>query len=291
MIRKLNSNDIATIKKNYKDNPIYKFIFPSSLQLEKEMNNIQFSAEDVFYCCMEYLDRIKTERNGEDILENIWTDVFTNIRRVCNNTNESELNLATCEVLQFLDFLFFCTDEKKNQHISLRIKTQLTKHSDQMFYIMQCIKYEEEHYREMKNPMIEYLNNKLKISEEIETILQQNLSYILKTAENIKQEAKKHIMDVLGIYFISEFRGLGGNFNQLEQTINTLVDNEFNDKEYALIAYKMYHSGKMNSSKPQTFAKWYRIFCDAVECKYNGEYKPSKLKDGKERIDKLFPLL
>jgi hypothetical protein len=91
-------------------------------------------------------------------------------------------------------------------------------------------------------------------------------------------------------YFKPTFRGMGnGNINYFDAMIEELKTDR-SAKEFAQIAYMIYNSSQLNHRKPNTFATWYRIFCENIGIK-RGKYKPNNLKNPGEAINKLFNYL
>lgn len=84
-------------------------------------------------------------------------------------------------------------------------------------------------------------------------------------------------------FFIATFKGAGNNntnyFNYLIDDIKKIR----NSKDAARMALLIYRSNKMiKTQKPNTFKRWYKLFCEMTGCTYNSDYKPSNLD-----IDKL----
>lgn len=107
------------------------------------------------------------------------------------------------------------------------------------------------------------------------------------TGNDVKQ---KRTIDAesLKIYFISSFKGIGnGSINNFD----TLIDELKTDRpgiEFAKIALMIFDSNKLNARKPNTFSKWYRIFCECIGVIPVKGYKPNKLKNQSEKLKKLF---
>jgi len=108
------------------------------------------------------------------------------------------------------------------------------------------------------------------------------------TDNPIRQFTDEQI-DLLKIYFVSTFKGAGKNINYFEMFIEGLkIDRT--PKEFAQIAALCYYGEQMNNKKPNTFKRWYKIFCECVGCEIKS-YTPNKLKNPKEQIKKLFNYL
>jgi hypothetical protein len=94
----------------------------------------------------------------------------------------------------------------------------------------------------------------------------------------------------LKAYFTSSFKGMGnGTINYFETMAEELKTNR-TAKEYACIAYMIWRSGKLNDRKPETFSKWYKLFCLCVGCEKK-TYKPNNLKNIPENLARLFNYL
>ena len=103
--------------------------------------------------------------------------------------------------------------------------------------------------------------------------------------ESLRNEISSyHLSKDFAEHFTAPFRGIGtGNIDYYKQLEDSLTDKAKKRSvlEYAKIAYLIYNSEKMSRLKPNSFIDWYKYFCQIVGCKYNPEYKPSKLKDTK----------
>jgi hypothetical protein len=106
-------------------------------------------------------------------------------------------------------------------------------------------------------------------------------------ADNPKRTINK---EELGKYFKPTFKGQGQNLNQFETMIEELkTDREA--KKFAQIAFMIYESKQMNDRKPNTFAAWYKIFCENIGVEQGKGYKPNNLKNPGEALKRLFNYL
>jgi hypothetical protein len=109
-------------------------------------------------------------------------------------------------------------------------------------------------------------------------------------SEQSKTSKKTIKVDELEVYFISTFKGMGnGSVNNFQRMIDEL-NTKRTGKEFAQIALMIYESGKMNKRKPKSFAKWHKLFCEYVGCKYV-EYDPNKLRTPEEGLKIVFAYL
>lgn len=84
-------------------------------------------------------------------------------------------------------------------------------------------------------------------------------------------------------YFTTQFFGGGMSSNKWSLDYLPSLRKQRTTIDYARIALMTYGSKYINKRyKPTTFDEFYRIFCDAVGCQYNKNYKPSKLQATKE---------
>ena len=82
-------------------------------------------------------------------------------------------------------------------------------------------------------------------------------------------------------YFTLAFKGGGNSSSRIDYFTEYLLPDlkmDRNTKDFARIALMIYNSKILLPSKrPNVFDSWYRTFCELIGCKYNANYKPSKL--------------
>ena len=85
------------------------------------------------------------------------------------------------------------------------------------------------------------------------------------------------IVEKLSPYFGARFRRdrLTGT-DRLEQLADDLMTYNHKLKDYARIALMLFDSGVM-ICKPKTFSEWYKLFCQAVGCRYVRSYHPHNI--------------
>jgi hypothetical protein len=109
-------------------------------------------------------------------------------------------------------------------------------------------------------------------------------------SEQSKTSKQTIKVDELGVYFISTFRGMvNGSINNFQRMIDEL-NTKRTGKEFAQIALMIYESDKMSKRKPKSFAKWHKLFCEYVGCKYV-EYDPNKLRTPEKSLKTVFDFL
>ena len=124
------------------------------------------------------------------------------------------------------------------------------------------------------------------IDETIKKLTQVYETYNIKH----KQIQERNInIEELKPFFIHTFKGAGnGNDSHFDTLIEELKA-ERTGKQVAQIAFLIYGSAQMSKArKPNSFAKWHKIFCKSTDYDYV-EYKPNALKkDFPQKLRTLF---
>lgn len=81
----------------------------------------------------------------------------------------------------------------------------------------------------------------------------------------------------LAKYFKAQYRGMGGHTDRYSKLVEELQQ-DFSDADFCRIAVMLYESDVLNSSRPNTFKQWYKIFCEAVGCPYDEKREPRHYK-------------
>lgn len=87
-------------------------------------------------------------------------------------------------------------------------------------------------------------------------------------------------------YFVATFKGAGKeNPNYFENYLIGDIKEVKSAIGAARMALLIYESDKMiKTQKPNTFIKWYKLFCKMTGCTYNHNYKKSKLDTDKMKL-------
>lgn len=110
-----------------------------------------------------------------------------------------------------------------------------------------------------------------------------------KETDNHKQPIKEPQHDKLKDYFLPTFNGMGSCVDCFASMVDDLKMPR-TGKEIAQVALMIYESRKLNNRKPNTFSKWYGLFCDRFGFEKK-TYKPNDLKPIPENLKKLFSYL
>lgn len=107
----------------------------------------------------------------------------------------------------------------------------------------------------------------------------------------LKEETERIHIDVetLGEYFKPQFKGMGNCYDYFTQLTEDLKLRR-NAKEFAQIALMIFESKNTTDRMPQTFSKWYDIFCKCVSCERK-KYNPKDLRQPREELRRLFSYL
>lgn len=103
MIRRLGRHEKRLVRTQYGDNILFKAINVPAKGLEREMNGLRLSSEEVFLECLTILDDIKECNTGKDavqVVDGLYNTLYCDLREISpHNPSENELEIAVGEIV------------------------------------------------------------------------------------------------------------------------------------------------------------------------------------------------
>lgn len=103
MIRRLGRHEKRLVRTQYGDNILFKAINVPAKGLEREMNGLRLSSEEVFLECLTILDDIKecnTGKEAEQVVDGLYNTLYCDLREISpHNPSENELEIAVGEIV------------------------------------------------------------------------------------------------------------------------------------------------------------------------------------------------
>ena len=103
MIRRLGRNEKRLVRTQYGDNILFKAINVPAKSLERELNVLRISSEEVFLECLTILDEIKecnTGKEAEQVVDGVYNTLYCDLREISAHSGlEKELEVAVGEIV------------------------------------------------------------------------------------------------------------------------------------------------------------------------------------------------
>lgn len=103
MIRRLRRHEKKLVRTQYGDNILFKAINVPAKSLEREMNGLRLSSEEVFLECLTVLDDIKECNTGveaERVVDGLYNTLYCDLREIGpHGVSENELDIAASEIV------------------------------------------------------------------------------------------------------------------------------------------------------------------------------------------------
>lgn len=103
MIRRLGRHEKRLVRTQYGDNILFKAINVPAKGLEREMNGLRLSSEEVFLECLSILDDIKecdTGKEAEQVVDGLYNTLYCDLREISpHSISDNELEIAVGEIV------------------------------------------------------------------------------------------------------------------------------------------------------------------------------------------------
>lgn len=103
MIRRLGRLEKRLVRTQYGDNILFKAIYVPAKGLEREMNGLRLSSEEVFLECLTILDDIKecnTGKEAEQVVDGLYNTLYCDLREISpHSVSDNELEIAVGEIV------------------------------------------------------------------------------------------------------------------------------------------------------------------------------------------------
>lgn len=268
------------ISDKYSQHPIYRLIEPTALQYECQLGTLRLGAEEVFCHCIRTIDRLKQHPTMRTtLLENLWNQNYTSLQRLSPEASETEKQQGATLLTFPIALCLSASPLSDSLMLSGKVLGPILAHHSGWSDISQS-----------------YSKTLHTLSEE----LTQHLSSYFTSDETLSVQIDSlctgsiRIIDSQALfgYFKNDFKGIGRGaiFNYFEKFI-PLLQRDRTVKDFAYIAHMVFVSRHKSDIFPKKFTDWYRIFCKAVGCPYNKDYKPGKLNHPPQSLRDEFYML
>lgn len=133
MIRRLGRHEKRLVRTQYGDNILFKAINVPAKGLEREMNGLRLSSEEVFLECLTILDDIKecdTGKEAEQVVDGLYNTLYCDLREISpHSVSDNELEIAVGEIVNCVTLILGYYPETKYSGTLLRLSVQLENNS------------------------------------------------------------------------------------------------------------------------------------------------------------------
>lgn len=171
-MRRLLPSEKKYVENTYKENVLFRALFAPCKARERTMKEFRMSAEEVFVECLSLMDDVKEcgdKDNLKNVLEGKWNALFCEMRDMCGNAPEAELQQATNEVLSAAAVLLSYSSNHRDTYASVLIMQEMVQAGEnidlfQKAYMEQIWKVDEQKVRKAVQEYMacgEYLSDKI----------------------------------------------------------------------------------------------------------------------------------
>lgn len=171
-MRRLLPSEKKYVENTYKENVLFRALFAPCKAWERTMKEFRMSAEEVFVECLSLMDDVKECRdkdNLKNVLDGKWNALFCEMRDMCGNAPEAELQQATNEVLSAAAVLLSYSSNHRDTYASVLIMQEMVQAGEnidlfQKAYMEQIWKVDEQKVQKAVQEYMacgEYLSDKI----------------------------------------------------------------------------------------------------------------------------------